>query len=138
MLGVRLRLAFHFNIARHQGAFCIVVIDSTTSKKGKGEVGWDIMKTVNADDLYAKDMADPAYRLAYDSLAGKFELINTLLRARAFAGISQAEVASRMGTTESTISRLESGRTKPNARTLERYAEATGHRLHISLEPTGT
>ena len=95
------------------------------------------MKTINADDLHAKDLADPAYREAYESLESEFELINALLRARAHAGISQAEVASRMGTTESTISRLESGRTKPSTRTLERYAEATGHRLQISLEPTG-
>ena len=103
-------------------------------KTGKG----DIMKTINAEELHAKDMAeDSAYRLAYDGLAGEFELVNALLQARARAGISQAEVASRMGTTESTVSRLESGRTKPSTRTLERYAEATGHRLHIRLEPTG-
>ena len=93
------------------------------------------MKTINADDLHAKDMADPAYREAYESLESEFELLNALMRARAHAGISQAEVASRMGTTESTINRLKSGRTKPSTRTLERYAEATGHRLHISLEP---
>jgi ribosome-binding protein aMBF1 (putative translation factor) len=96
------------------------------------------MKTIKAEELHAKDMAkDPAYRSAYESLDSEFELINALLRARAHAGISQAEVASRMGTTESTVSRLESGHTKPSTRTLERYAEATGHRLHISLEPTG-
>jgi transcriptional regulator with XRE-family HTH domain len=40
-----------------------------------------------------------------------------------------------MGTTESAVSRLESGRAKPSTRTLERYAVATGHRLRISLEP---
>jgi ribosome-binding protein aMBF1 (putative translation factor) len=96
------------------------------------------MKTINADDLHAKDMADPVYREAYESLESEFELINALLRARAHAGISQAEVASRMGTTESTVSRLESGRTKPSARILERYAQATEHRLHIRLEPTGS
>jgi transcriptional regulator with XRE-family HTH domain len=43
-----------------------------------------------------------------------------------------------MGTTESAISRLESGGVKPSTRTLERYAEATGHRLHISLEARAT
>jgi transcriptional regulator with XRE-family HTH domain len=40
-----------------------------------------------------------------------------------------------MGTTESAVSRVESGRSKPSTRTLERYAKATGHRLHISLKP---
>jgi transcriptional regulator with XRE-family HTH domain len=43
-----------------------------------------------------------------------------------------------MGTTESAISRLESGRVKPSTRTLERYAQATGHKLQIRLEPALT
>jgi ribosome-binding protein aMBF1 (putative translation factor) len=95
------------------------------------------MKTIKANDIHAKDMVqDPAYREAYDALEGEFALVNALIRARTHAHLSQAELASRMGTTESVISRLESGRVKPSTRTLERYAKATGHRLHISLEPT--
>jgi DNA-binding XRE family transcriptional regulator len=94
------------------------------------------MKTVKARDLHAKDMAeDPDYRAAYESLEGEFALVAALIQARARAHLSQAEVASRMGTTESAVSRLESGKVKPSTRTLERYAQATGHRLHISLEP---
>lgn len=94
-------------------------------------------KTIKATDLHAKRMKrEPAYRRAYDALEGEFALINALIRARTHARLSQAEVASRMGTTESAVSRLESGRVKPSTRTLERYARATGHRLRISLEPT--
>jgi ribosome-binding protein aMBF1 (putative translation factor) len=94
------------------------------------------MKTVNAKDLHAKDMAESAgYREAYEALDEEFALIDSLIRARTSARLSQAEVASRMGTTESVISRLESGRAKPSTRTLERYAEATGHKLRISFEP---
>ena len=93
-------------------------------------------KTIHARDLHAKRMkADPVYRKAYDALEGEFALVNALIRARTRAHLSQAEVASRMGTTESAVSRLESGRVKPSTRTLERYAQATGHRLRISLEP---
>jgi ribosome-binding protein aMBF1 (putative translation factor) len=94
------------------------------------------MKTLNAKDLHAKDMAESAgYREAYEALDEEFALIDSLIRARTSARLSQAEVASRMGTTESVISRLESGRAKPSTRTLERYAEATGHKLRISFEP---
>ena len=94
------------------------------------------MKTVKAQDVHAKDMAaDPAYRDAYEALEGEFALVNALIRARTHARLSQAEVAERMGTTESAVSRLESGRSKPSTRTLERYAKATGHSLHISLKP---
>lgn len=94
------------------------------------------MKTIKAQAIHASEMAaDPAYREAYDELDGEFALVNALIKARARSHLSQAEVAIRMGTTESVISRLESGRVKPSTRTLERYAKATGHRLHISLEP---
>jgi len=44
-----------------------------------------------------------------------------------------AELAARMGTSQSTIARLESGETLPSTKTLLRYAEATGSRFHIRL-----
>jgi transcriptional regulator with XRE-family HTH domain len=56
-------------------------------------------------------------------------------KARVRAGLSQAELARRMKTTQSTIARLESGRVHPSTRTLTRLAQATGHRLKISFEP---
>jgi DNA-binding XRE family transcriptional regulator len=97
------------------------------------------MNTVKADDLHAQNMTnDPAYRDAYEALEGEFSMINALIEARTRAKLTQAEVASRMGTTESAISRLESGRVKPSTRTLERYAQATGHKLQIRLEPAVT
>ena len=55
--------------------------------------------------------------------------------ARARAGLSQAQLAKRMKTTQSAIARLESGRAQPSTRTLQRFAAATGHRLKISFEP---
>ncbi|MGV3550792.1 helix-turn-helix domain-containing protein [Rhizobium sp.] len=78
---------------------------------------------------------DPEYRAAYESMEEEFALIKALMKARKRSRLSQAEIASRMGTTESAVSRLESGRVKPSTRTLERYAAATGHRLKISFEP---
>ncbi len=92
------------------------------------------MKPVKAQDLHAHDMQDPEYRAAYRALQDEFALVDTLNQARKRAAVSQLEVATRMGTTESAVSRLESGRTKPSTRTLERYAAATGHRLRITLE----
>jgi transcriptional regulator with XRE-family HTH domain len=58
-----------------------------------------------------------------------------MIQARAHARLTQAQLARRMGTTQAVIARLESGRTKPSTRTLERLAEATGMRLRISFEP---
>ena len=56
-------------------------------------------------------------------------------KARMRAGLTQAQLAKRMKTTQSTVARLESGRGKPSTRTLARFAKATGHRLKISFEP---
>jgi ribosome-binding protein aMBF1 (putative translation factor) len=94
------------------------------------------MKTIKAKDIHEREMAEnPGYRDAYEALEEEFALIEALMEARKRSRLSQAEIASRMGTTESAVSRLESGRVKPSTRTLERYAAATGHRLKISFEP---
>lgn len=55
-------------------------------------------------------------------------------RARARIGLTQSELAERMHTTQSTIARLESGRTMPSVRTLAGYAEATGSRAVVRPE----
>ena len=86
-------------------------------------------------DLHKKWMKDPAYRKEYDALAEEFALAAEVAKARNRAGLSQAELARRMKTTQSTVARLESGRGRPSTRTLDRFAKATGHRLRISFEP---
>jgi transcriptional regulator with XRE-family HTH domain len=80
-------------------------------------------------------MKNPAYRREYAALAEEFALASALLEARGRAGLTQAQVARRMKTTQTAIARLEGGRVKPSTRTLERYARATGHRLIIGFEP---
>jgi len=86
-------------------------------------------------DLHKKWMKDPEYRKEYDALEEEFALMLEIAKARQRAGLSQAELARRMKTTQSTIARLESGRGLPSTRTLGRFAKATGHRVKISFEP---
>ena len=85
--------------------------------------------------LHKRWMKDPAYRKEYDAMEEEFALMAAVAQARARSGLSQAELAKRMNTTQSTIARLESGRSLPSTRTLDRFARATGHRLKISFEP---
>jgi transcriptional regulator with XRE-family HTH domain len=87
-------------------------------------------------DLHKTWMKEPNYRKEYDLLEEEFALAAAVAKARRRAGLSQAELARRMKTTQSTIARLESGRGRPSTRTLTRFAKATGHRLKISFEPT--
>jgi len=87
-------------------------------------------------DLHKAWMKEPNYRREYDLLEEEFALAAAVAKARQRAGLSQAELARRMKTTQSTIARLESGQGRPSTRTLTRFAKATGHRLKISFEPT--
>ncbi len=86
-------------------------------------------------DLKARLLKDPQVRKRYDALEEEFALMAAVAKARARSGLSQAELAKRMKTTQSTIARLESGRGRPSTRTLDRFAKATGHRLKIAFEP---
>jgi len=74
-------------------------------------------------------------RAAYAGLEDEFAFLDEVLKARASAGLTQAEVAERVGTTQSAIARLESGARKhsPSIATLQRYARALGYRVQIKL-----
>jgi ribosome-binding protein aMBF1 (putative translation factor) len=86
-------------------------------------------------DLHEKWLEEPEYREEYERLGPEFELARALIAARMAAGLTQAELASRMGTTQSVIARLEAGRVQPTTATLQRLARATGTHLKIAFEP---
>ncbi len=92
-------------------------------------------KFIPVSESFAKWRENPEYRVAYDALEEEFALVRALIEARAGAGLTQEQVAQRMGTTQAVIARLEGGRVRPSTRTLERFAKATGTRLKISFEP---
>ncbi|MEJ0062621.1 MAG: helix-turn-helix transcriptional regulator [Alphaproteobacteria bacterium] len=88
------------------------------------------------DDLHKEWLKKRrGYKAAYDALEEEFSIISALIQARERAGLTQEQVAKRMKTTQTVVARLESGRTRPSTRTLERFAEATESRLRIILEP---
>lgn len=86
-------------------------------------------------ELKEQWMKDPAFKAEYDALEDEFNLARELIEARTRAGLSQAELAQRMGTTQSAIARLESGKFPPSMRTIARIAAATGTRAVVRLEP---
>ena len=79
-----------------------------------------------------KQLKNPEFKKAYDALEDEFGLINELLRARTHAKLTQAQVARRMGTSQSAVARLEAGRS-PSLTSLRKYAKATGTRVEIRL-----
>ena len=82
-----------------------------------------------------KWLADPRTRADYEALGPQYERVAEYVAARAHAGLTQSQLAERMGTSQSAIARIESGSRLPSLRTLLRYAEATGTRLAIKLIP---
>ena len=77
----------------------------------------------------------PDVRHEYDRIGEEFEFLDEILRARAAAGLTQADVAARIGTTQSAVARLESADAKhsPSIATLQRYASALGCTLQVRL-----
>ena len=90
------------------------------------------MKTLNT--LKAELLARPDTRTEYEAQADEFAVARELIAARTQAGLTQADVAERMGTTQSTIARLEGGKAVPSMRSLQRYAQAVGCRAVVRLE----
>ena len=78
-------------------------------------------------------LSDPKVKKAYTAMTPEFALAKTLIAARVKAGLTQEEVAKRMGTTQSAIARLEAGNSLPSMKSLYRYARATGTTPAIQL-----
>src|SRR5664280_2396294 len=86
-------------------------------------------------ELKARALERADVKSEYDKLDEEFAFLDEFLKARSSAGITQAEVAERIGTTQSAIARLESGSGKhsPSLATLQKYARALGCRLALRL-----
>lgn len=92
--------------------------------------------TIPFSKLKSAWMKDEGFRAEYDRLKPEYALALALIKARTKAGLTQADVARKMQTTQSVVARIESGRTPPNLKTLERYASAVGRRIELKLVAT--
>ena len=86
-------------------------------------------------DFKRRALARPEVRREYEKLKEEFELLDEILKARAEAGLTQVELAERIGTTQSAVARMETaiGKHSPSIATLKRYASALGYRLQLRL-----
>ena len=88
-------------------------------------------------ELKTKALSNLKVQAAYDEMAPEFMILREMLKARQKAGLSQAEVAERMGTKAPAITRLESslgnGKHSPSLATLQKYASAVGCELQIKF-----
>ncbi len=78
-------------------------------------------------------LADPEVKKYYDELEPEYELIRAVIDKRLKRKMSQEELARKIGTGQSAISRLEGGESNPSFKFLQKVAQALGARLTISL-----
>ncbi len=93
------------------------------------------MMVTDFKSLKRRMLSNRKVRAEYDRLAPEFEIARELIAARVKCGLTQEELAARMGTTQSAIARIESGRHIPSMKTISRYAEATASRVSLRLVP---
>lgn len=85
--------------------------------------------------LRTKALGNAEVKAEYEKLGDEYALLDEFLKARAAQGLTQAQVAQKIGTTQSAVARMESGSGKhsPSLATLSRYAEALGCKLEVKL-----
>ena len=82
----------------------------------------------------AKQMKDPEFAAAYDELEAQYVFARQVIAARLAAGITQAELAQRVGTSQANISKLEHGTLNPSFDMARRVAVGLGKRLNITIQ----
>ena len=92
-----------------------------------------MIKLLDFDSLKNQWMKDSDFKKEYEALELDYKIALELIKARSKAGMTQGEVATRMGTTQSVIARLESGAALPSVKTLSKYARATGRHLELHI-----
>jgi DNA-binding XRE family transcriptional regulator len=93
---------------------------------------------VSHEQVVKKLMQRPGVRAELDRLEREEgALLDALLKARQEAGLTQADVAARMGTQAPSIARLErslaTGKHSPSIATVRRYLDACGKRLLLKV-----
>lgn len=88
---------------------------------------------VSFEQVRSELLKDPEVKAEYEKLRPRYEAIEQIIRARKEQNISQAELAGRIGTQKSNISRLESGNYNPTLDMLIKIAQALGKNLSIQL-----
>ena len=85
-------------------------------------------------DYIADQMKNPAFKKAWDDLDPEFRVLKAMIKAREKSGISQAELARRLGTKQRVVSRLERGAfSKASLETIKKVADALDMRLELRL-----
>lgn len=91
------------------------------------------MKPVSLDALKTKMLSDDESMQAYNEADRELALVQALYEMRERAGLTQTELANKLGTNSTGISRLEKNPLSASVKMLERYAAACGARISLDI-----
>ena len=91
------------------------------------------MKLISYEELKKELLRDPEAKKEYERLGPEFELISSIIQKRIEKDITQKELADRMGTKQSALSRFESGNYNPSLAFMQKIAQALDSKLEIKL-----
>ena len=92
---------------------------------------------ISFTDLKEKMLANPDVAAEYERLGPVYALVGAMVEARHAAGLTQSEIAAKIGTTQSAIARLENAHHMPSLEMVTRYAAAVGRKLDVRLVAQG-
>ena len=93
--------------------------------------------TISFADMRAAMLTNPEVAAEYERLGPIYDLVGAMVDARHAAGLTQTQLAARIGTTQSVIARLENAHHLPSLDLVTRYAAALGRRVDVQLTPVG-
>lgn len=91
----------------------------------------------NMDDFertLVESLKDPEIREEFEALEPEYTIRQQLLEARISLGLTQAELAERIGTQQSSIARIENGKCSPSLRFMQKLAKGMGKKLIITFQ----
>ena len=88
---------------------------------------------ISFEEVRVDMLKDEEFRIEYEKLRPRYEAIEQIIRARKEQNITQAELAKRVGTQKSNISRLESGNYNPSLDFLTKIAESLGKKISVTI-----
>ena len=88
---------------------------------------------ISFEEMKTDMLKDEEFKIEYEKLKPRYEAIEQIIRARKEQNITQAELAKRVGTQKSNISRLESGNYNPSLDFLVKIAESLGKKISVTL-----
>ena len=91
------------------------------------------MKLVSFKELKKELLRDPKAKKEYNNLEPEFELIRSIIQKRIEKDMSQKQLAEKIGTKQSALSRLESGNYNPSLAFMQKAAQALDSKLEIRL-----